>query len=49
MKRALDEFDIVGLKTTKPLHLALLMDDGVRKGQYHTGYLEEHLARIMAQ
>jgi len=49
MKRALDEFDIVGLKTTQPLHLALLMDDGVRKGQYHTGYLEEHLARIMAQ
>ncbi|WP_213768914.1 acetyl-CoA carboxylase biotin carboxylase subunit [Caballeronia sp. dw_19] len=49
MKRALGEFDIVGLKTTKPLHLALLMDDGVRKGHYHTRYLEEHLARLMAQ
>lgn len=48
MKRALAEFHVEGLKTTKPLHLALLEDDGVRRGQYHTGYLEENLSRIVS-
>jgi acetyl-CoA carboxylase biotin carboxylase subunit len=49
MKCALVEFHVEGLKTTKELYLALLKDDGVREGAYHTGYLEEHLARILAQ
>jgi acetyl-CoA carboxylase, biotin carboxylase subunit len=48
MKRALDEFDVEGLKTTKPLHLALLDDDGFRAGDYHTGYLEANLSRIVS-
>jgi acetyl-CoA carboxylase biotin carboxylase subunit len=47
MKRALGEFELEGLKTTKPLHLALLEDSGVWEGHYHTGYLEDNLARIL--
>jgi acetyl-CoA carboxylase biotin carboxylase subunit len=47
MKRALAEFELGGLKTTKPLHLALLDDESVRAGDYHTGFLEEHLASIL--
>jgi acetyl-CoA carboxylase biotin carboxylase subunit len=48
MKRALGEFDVEGLKTTKPLHLALLDDEGFRVGDYHTGYLEANLSRIVS-
>ncbi|SAK48083.1 acetyl-CoA carboxylase biotin carboxylase subunit [Caballeronia pedi] len=47
MKRALTEFDVDGLKTTKALHLALLEDASIRKGNYHTGYLEENLTEIV--
>jgi acetyl-CoA carboxylase biotin carboxylase subunit len=47
MKRALVEFELSGLKTTKPLHLALLDDEAVRAGDYHTGFIEEHLASIL--
>ncbi|WP_233836905.1 acetyl-CoA carboxylase biotin carboxylase subunit [Paraburkholderia sp. ZP32-5] len=47
MKRSLAEFELDGLKTTKPLHLALLDDEAVRAGDYHTGFLEEHLASIL--
>jgi acetyl-CoA carboxylase biotin carboxylase subunit len=48
MKRALGEFEVEGLKTTKPLHLALLDDEGFRVGEYHTGYLEANLSRIVS-
>jgi acetyl-CoA carboxylase, biotin carboxylase subunit len=34
MKRALRELTVEGLKSTKALHLALLEDEGVRKGEY---------------
>lgn len=47
MKLALNDFSIDGLKSTKALHLALLDDDGVRAGNYHTGYLEQNLAKIV--
>jgi acetyl-CoA carboxylase, biotin carboxylase subunit len=47
MKRALGEFELDGLKTTTPLHLALLDDEAVRAADYHTGFLEEHLPRIL--
>ncbi|WP_119388140.1 acetyl-CoA carboxylase biotin carboxylase subunit [Taklimakanibacter lacteus] len=43
MKRALHELDIGGLKTTKPLHLLLAEDGEVRKGQFHTRWLEPWL------
>jgi acetyl-CoA carboxylase biotin carboxylase subunit len=48
MKRALGEFDVEGLETTKPLHLGLLDDEGFRAGDYHTGYLEANLSRIVS-
>lgn len=47
MKHALSEFSIEGLKSTKALHIALLDDEGVRSGKYHTGYLEENFTRIV--
>jgi acetyl-CoA carboxylase biotin carboxylase subunit len=40
LARALRELHIGGLKTTIPLHRALLADDDVRIGRYHTNYLE---------
>lgn len=47
MKRALVEFELDGLKTTKSLHLALLDDEAVREGDYHTGFLEDRLTDIL--
>ncbi|SOE73242.1 biotin carboxylase [Burkholderia sp. OK233] len=40
LKRALSELRIVGIKTTATLHRALLEDDDIRAGRYHTNYLE---------
>jgi acetyl-CoA carboxylase biotin carboxylase subunit len=43
MRRALDELDVGGLKTTKPLHLLLAADPQVRRGEFHTRWLEPWL------
>ncbi|MFZ5672636.1 MAG: acetyl-CoA carboxylase biotin carboxylase subunit [Pseudomonadota bacterium] len=43
MRRALNELEIGGLKTTKPLHLLLAEDAAVRQGQFHTRWLEPWL------
>ena len=40
MERALEEFLIVGIKTTIPFHLRLLRDRGFRSGKIHTRYLD---------
>ncbi|RQT85120.1 acetyl-CoA carboxylase biotin carboxylase subunit [Burkholderia cepacia] len=40
LARALGELHVGGLKTTAPLHVALLADDDVRAGHYHTNFLE---------
>jgi acetyl-CoA carboxylase biotin carboxylase subunit len=42
-RRALQELRLEGVKTTIPLHLRLLDDDRVCRGDVHTGYLEELL------
>jgi acetyl-CoA carboxylase biotin carboxylase subunit len=42
-RRALEELRLEGVKTTTSLHLRLLDDDRVRRGDIHTGYLEEFL------
>ena len=39
--RALDEFAIVGLETTLPLHLAILEDEAFRRGGVSTTFLAE--------
>ena len=42
MLRALDEFVIVGVKTTIPLHKRILQHPLFAKGQYTTKFLEQH-------
>jgi acetyl-CoA carboxylase, biotin carboxylase subunit len=43
--RALDEFALVGLETTLPLHLAILDDEEFRRGGVHTSFLSERELR----
>jgi acetyl-CoA carboxylase, biotin carboxylase subunit len=47
MKRALAEFELDGLKTTRSLHIALLSDEAVRAGDIHTGFVEDNLVSIL--
>lgn len=44
MERAISETYIEGLKTTLPLHLALVKDSEVVKAQFHTNWLEAWMA-----
>ncbi len=39
MERALDEFIIEGVKTTVPFHKKLMRNEDFRKGNFHTGFL----------
>ncbi len=41
MERALDEFIIEGVKTTVPFHQRLMKDENFRKGNFHTGFLND--------
>jgi acetyl-CoA carboxylase, biotin carboxylase subunit len=43
--RALDEFALVGLETTLPLHLAILEDEEFRRGGVNTDFLAERELR----
>jgi len=43
--RALDEFALVGLETTLPLHLAVLEDKEFRRGGVNTDFLAERELR----
>ena len=45
MARALAEFEIEGIRTTIPFHIALMQDEDFRKGTYSTGFVEHFLAR----
>ena len=42
-ERALQEFVIEGVSTTIDFALTLLRHDGIRRGEYHTGYIEKLL------
>jgi acetyl-CoA carboxylase biotin carboxylase subunit len=42
--RALAELEISGIKTTQPLHQALVADEAVRTASFHTTFLEHWLA-----
>lgn len=44
MSRALDEFTIRGIKTTIPLHKAIMKDPNFRRGRYSTAFIERFLA-----
>ncbi|MEY4106937.1 MAG: hypothetical protein RL181_1279 [Bacteroidota bacterium] len=41
MERALDEFIIEGINTTVPFHQKLMKDENFRKGNFHTGFLND--------
>jgi len=41
LERALDEFEIEGIKTTIPIHKEILRNSFFRRGEYDTGFLEE--------
>ncbi len=41
MERALDEFIVEGIKTTIPFHKKLMRDEHFRKGEFHTGFLND--------
>jgi acetyl-CoA carboxylase, biotin carboxylase subunit len=43
LKRALHELEVGGVRTTRPLHLALADDEAVRAAAFHTGWLETWL------
>ena len=45
LERALIEFELSGVKTTKPLHRALAVDPDVRSANVHTEFLEQWLER----
>jgi len=49
MVRVLDELEIGGLKTTKPLHQLLAADPCVRAAQFHTRWLEPWLEQNAGQ
>ncbi|MEE8106203.1 MAG: acetyl-CoA carboxylase biotin carboxylase subunit [Planctomycetota bacterium] len=41
LERALDEYEIEGIKTTIPIHKEILRNSFFRRGEYDTGFLEE--------
>jgi len=43
MTRALGEYQVMGIKTTIPLHRAIMQNVDFRRGRYHTGFLERFL------
>jgi acetyl-CoA carboxylase biotin carboxylase subunit len=51
--RALRELEIDGVRTTRPLHLALAGDPSVQKADFHTrwleGWLENNAAKLAAE
>jgi acetyl-CoA carboxylase biotin carboxylase subunit len=44
LERALGELEISGVKTTRPLHQALVADEAVQTASFHTTFLEQWLA-----
>jgi acetyl-CoA carboxylase biotin carboxylase subunit len=49
LKRALEEFVIQGVKTTIPLHQALLDEPDFLSGEYTIKWLEQWLAELEAE
>jgi acetyl-CoA carboxylase biotin carboxylase subunit len=53
LARALDELQIGGVKTTKPLHQALVADPAVARAEFHTrwleGWLESNATKLAAE
>ena len=47
MLSALDNFKITGVKTTIPLHRAILSSEAFIKGEVDTMYVEHHLEELL--
>ncbi len=47
LKRSLGEFHVSGVKTNISFLLAVVETEAFQKGQYHTGYVEQHLQEIL--
>jgi acetyl-CoA carboxylase biotin carboxylase subunit len=45
LRRALDEFAVLGIKTTLPLHQRIIDDPGFQSGDYTIHWLEQFVAR----
>ena len=45
LEKALDAFEIQGIKTTIPLHLNLLKTKEIKEGAFDIKFLEEYLSR----
>jgi acetyl-CoA carboxylase biotin carboxylase subunit len=45
MERALSQFIVEGIDTSIPLHQAILADEGFRRGEFNTGFMERFLSR----
>jgi acetyl-CoA carboxylase biotin carboxylase subunit len=48
MRRALEETVVDGIDTTLAFHIRVLDDENFRKGEIHTGFIEEFLTRERA-
>lgn len=49
MQNALKEYIIEGIKTTIPFQLRILNDEHFRKGEIHTGFVDEKIGGIVAE
>ncbi|UCC33514.1 MAG: acetyl-CoA carboxylase biotin carboxylase subunit [Candidatus Bathyarchaeota archaeon] len=49
MKNALNEYVVEGIRTTMPLHKAILNDERFRRGKIHTNFIQERMSSLMAE
>ncbi|MGD8505286.1 MAG: acetyl-CoA carboxylase biotin carboxylase subunit [Candidatus Bathyarchaeota archaeon] len=49
IQNALNEYVIEGIKTTIPFHLKILSDEIFRKGEIHTGFVNERISVLVAE
>ncbi len=49
MRRALNECVVEGIATTMPFHLEVMDDPGFQRGETHTGFIADMLARSQAR
>jgi acetyl/propionyl-CoA carboxylase alpha subunit len=49
MRRALDEYDVTGVRTSLPFFRWLLRQDAFAAGEFHTAYLDEVLQQRHGQ
>src|SRR5262249_45918237 len=48
MARALDEYQVQGIRTNLPFHSRVMLEPDFRAGTYDTGYIEAHKGILLA-